>query len=113
MQAQKEALQSGLVTMHDIEMMVVEDEGSITNLLIVVKQHCNMSAMALFGNVVGPLFANSDLGEGAHNSLSFLHWIIFLEIASFWEADNVASKQVEMVKVHRSQKYTSLHEVST
>ena len=57
MQAQKEALQSGLVTMHDIEMMVVEDEGSITNLLTVVKQQCNMIAMALFGNVVGPLFA--------------------------------------------------------
>lgn len=29
LQAQKEALQSGLVTMHDIEMMAVDDEGSI------------------------------------------------------------------------------------
>jgi hypothetical protein len=43
MQAQKEALQSGLVTMHDIEMMVVEDEGPITNLLTVVEQHCNIA----------------------------------------------------------------------
>lgn len=71
MQAQKEALQSGLVTMHDIEMMVVEDEGSITNLLTVVKQQCNMSAMALFGNVVGRLFANSDLGEGSSSLTVF------------------------------------------
>ena len=28
-QAQKEALQSGLVTMHDIEMMAVDEEGTI------------------------------------------------------------------------------------
>ena len=76
MQAQKEALQSGLVTMHDIEMMVVEDEGSITNLLTVVKQQCNMIAMALFGNVVGPLFANwSRRGSSSFTVFSPLGYI--------------------------------------
>jgi len=29
LQAQKEALQSGLVTVHDIEMMAIDEEGAI------------------------------------------------------------------------------------